>query len=374
MDERAHGDVIEDEIVASPPRRSRWLSSDRLGLAVVIGLLLVAVLWRIATWQLDYFAFLPGDAISTEGRVQVADEALSFEDDGVLYFTTVRSRRVTVLDYLQAQFDDSIELRDADEILQGRTTSERRAENQQAMLTSQETATVVAFAHLGVDLVEEDGAVIVRVAPDTAADQVLEVGDVVLAAGERRVGVSQDLVEVVGALRPGDELDLVVRPHEGGDEEVRSVVLGANDDGGPLLGVQLTTNVARILDPPVDVEIDAGNVGGPSAGLAWTLAVLDQLTPGDLTGGREVAVTGTIDINGAVGPIGGITQKVIAVGRRGIDVFIVPAVHVPEAEAAAGDGLEIIGVETLDDALAALASLGGNALALEPPAELLSGT
>ena len=114
-----------------------------------------------------------------------------------------------------------------------------------------------------------------------------------------------------------------------------------------------------LVDLPFDVGIDTASVGGPSAGLALTLAVLDVLTPGELTGGTGVATTGTIDVFGNVGPIGGAEQKAHAVRRAGIDVFLVPVANFEEAKAGAGDDLEVIAISTLDEALAVLAERGG---------------
>jgi PDZ domain-containing protein len=118
---------------------------------------------------------------------------------------------------------------------------------------------------------------------------------------------------------------------------------------------------------PFDVSIDPGQVRGPSAGLAFTLAVLDVLTPGDLTGGHPVAVTGTIDGLGNVGPIGGAEYKAIAAREAGAELFLVPAGEEDIAASRVGDGVTIVPVATLDDALEALAEIGGNALDLETP-------
>jgi PDZ domain-containing protein len=124
----------------------------------------------------------------------------------------------------------------------------------------------------------------------------------------------------------------------------------------------------RAIDLPFEVDIDTGDIGGPSAGLAFTLALIDELSPGDLTGGRDVAVTGTISLDGSVGAIGGLPQKVSAVRQNGYDLFLVPASQ-PELDdpeqlqrledIAQGD-VEIVPVESLDDALAALAARGGD--------------
>ena len=120
------------------------------------------------------------------------------------------------------------------------------------------------------------------------------------------------------------------------------------------------------MELPFEIDIDTGRIGGPSAGLAFTLTLIDELSEGDLLGGRDVAVTGEIDIDGAVGAIGGLPQKVSAVKQIGVDHFLVPASQSAEslaqARLVAGDDVEIIEVATLDDALAALQRLGGDAV------------
>ena len=126
---------------------------------------------------------------------------------------------------------------------------------------------------------------------------------------------------------------------------------------------------------PFEVDIDTGQIGGPSAGLAFTLALIDELTPGELTGGRNIAVTGTINLDGSVGAIGGLAQKVSAVEQHGVDVFLVPAsqreLEAPEPgepdpreklNDAGHNDVEIIPVANLDEALAALLELGGDPL------------
>jgi len=115
------------------------------------------------------------------------------------------------------------------------------------------------------------------------------------------------------------------------------------------------------VDLPIDVTIDSGTVGGPSAGLAFALAVLDVLTPGELTGGHRVAVTGTIALDGTVGGVGGAAQKAVTVRNAGYEVFLVPPEELADVKAAIGDDLRVIGVGTLAEALDALDSLGGDA-------------
>jgi PDZ domain-containing protein len=113
------------------------------------------------------------------------------------------------------------------------------------------------------------------------------------------------------------------------------------------------------LDFPVDVTIDPGTVSGPSAGLAFTLTIIDELTPGSLTGDQKVAVTGTIDLEGNVGEVGGVPQKTAAAVDAGAELMLVPRAEVRQARERAGDGLTVVGVDTIDDALRALRRHGG---------------
>ena len=153
-----------------------------------------------------------------------------------------------------------------------------------------------------------------------------------------------------------------------GDDPELATVAADDDPERAIIGVALEDRITD-FESSIDVDIDSGDVGGPSAGLAFTLAVLDVLTPGELTGGHRVAVTGTMDIDGNVGPVGGGAQKAIAVRNQGYEVFLVPSDELEEVQEAVGDDVRVIAVDTLDEALDALKSLGGNAgdlLALGP--------
>lgn len=142
------------------------------------------------------------------------------------------------------------------------------------------------------------------------------------------------------------------------------VVLGARegDTTKGFLGVSTFTRDLSFTFP-VEVTIDSGRVGGPSAGLAFTLGILDVMTPESLTGGLNVSVTGTITLDGSVGPIGGIHQKVMASRRAGVDLMLVPASEIDEARKYAGD-LRVESVESLTQALEVLTTVGGGNLVL----------
>ncbi len=162
-------------------------------------------------------------------------------------------------------------------------------------------------------------------------------------------------MDAITTLAPGSEVDLRVRR----DEAVTAVTVvtdaSLDDASTSRIGVELADD----FDPPFDVTIDLGReIGGPSAGLMFSLAIYDKLTPGSLTGGAYVAGTGTIDASGAVGPIGGIQQKIAGAEDRGATVFLVPSNNCQEAgDSQYADDVDLIKVATMDDAVTALESL-----------------
>jgi PDZ domain-containing protein len=157
------------------------------------------------------------------------------------------------------------------------------------------------------------------------------------------------------AKRPGT--DISVGFLRGGQHHTASIRVGADEQGHPVIGVFL----AEPLKFPIEVNIDTSDIGGPSAGLAMTLSILDELTPGNLTGGKMVAVTGEITSDGKVVDVGGVGQKAVAARHRGAALFIVPFDEVADARSRAGS-MPVVGVKTLADALTALRKAGGDPL------------
>jgi PDZ domain-containing protein len=179
----------------------------------------------------------------------------------------------------------------------------------------------------------------------------LRVGDVITAVDGRPLRRAADLAARSAADRPGETIALEVqRQHT---TRTVPVPVGLVGQGRVGLGI-----VIRALDPkitlPFPVSITAGNIGGPSAGLMMALSVYDLVGPVDLARGRIIAGTGTIDVDGDVGPIGGIAEKVAGAERAGATVFLAPASQVVAARAAASPKLHVIPVRTFEDAVAAL--------------------
>ena len=202
------------------------------------------------------------------------------------------------------------------------------------------------------------------------AEGFLTTNDVIVGLAGVPVFEVDDLIVGLSSYRPGDQVVFDVEAVDGSSPREVELRLGSREDDPSVafLGVAPQTRFEDAKDLPVNVRVNTGQVGGNSAGLALSLAILDVLTPGELTGGIRGATTGTIGLDGRVGPIGGIVQKVVAAREAGIDLFLVPEEELEEARAQA-DGLRIAGVADLDDALLVLAQAGGNAdfLALPIP-------
>lgn len=348
----------------------------RIGFLAASSLLIVMVASLVI--RVPYYVIAPGSSRPTEPLIAISG-ADTFDNDGAVDFLTVSERQATPLELLAAWMNPALEVR-SDEDLHGKQTpSENRTINLAMMAESKDAATYQALRRLGYEIgIDGKGAVIASVAEGAPASGSLAVGDVVTAIDGVPVMLSSQLVQIVGGRAPGDVLLFTVHHvDETGDgahaddgasrERVVPVTLGARPDDAARGYLGITTfTLGLSFRFPVQVTIESGAVGGPSAGLAFTLGILDRLTPGSITGGSTIATTGTISLDGTVGPIGGIKQKVRAAQREGVQLMLVPASQLDEALEVA-DGLDIQGVSTLDDALALLARRGGGDAVLPPP-------
>ena len=325
--------------------------------------LLAGAILAAFTVHIPYYEFRPGSVRPTASSV-VVEEVEAYPPGSDIAFTTVTLRRSTVASYVTAWFDDDVEVVDETVILGDRTPSENRQFNLQMMDTSKQEAIRVALLALGYDVrVDIDGVVVVQLVPGSAADGQLSVGDTILSIDGRELTEAADVTEIMDGRAPGDAVTLVVQPPDRSETRTVELQLGAAEDEPDrgIIGVLLQPRDPQ-YQYPFPIDIDSGDVGGPSAGLAFALGVVDVLTPGELTGGQQVAVTGTIDGLGNVGPVGGVEQKTAAAIDAGYDVFLVPSSEHEEAAERAGDDLQVIPVDTLEQALEALESLGGSGL------------
>jgi PDZ domain-containing protein len=320
----------------------------------ILGLVLGAAVTAAATTELDYFAFKPGPVYDIEEFVHAGDVG---ELNGDPLMLTVVYSDVSVLDAVFAELDPAVDLVQRERVRPANVSDEEyRERNQRSMEQSKQTALYVALTRLGYDVsIEGEGVSVEAIIEGTGAEGVLEVGDVVTAVNGVPVSAHPEAVTEIYKNDVGDVLDLDVVRGIGTEDETElqlqvELVEHTQEPGRPMVGFMAATYNWG-FESPIDVEIDSRNIGGPSAGLMYTLTILDLLSDDDIFAGRTVAGTGTIDRTGAVGSIGGIRQKVVAAAEEGADVVFVPAGNWEQALTAPVD-VELVKVETLDDALA----------------------
>lgn len=317
-----------------------------------------------------YLVYAPGSAIATQPAVEAPGTEVH-ESEGDVLFLTVSlrgaSRRIGFAEALVGWLHPDQDVFPRRAILGDQTGRENREEAAQEMSASQEVAAKVALEHLGYEVpVRGTGVLISGTIEGTPAAAVLEPGDAVVELDGEPIDTDVELRQAIAPRAAGDVVEVVVERGEDRERVAVDVELTSDpeDPSRTLLGVVNVATRDLSFDLPFPIEVDTRDVGGPSAGLALTLGILDVLTPGSLTGGHDVAVTGTIGLDGSVGQVGGIGQKTVAAVDAGADLILVPEGEAALAEDAAGD-VEVVGVASLDDALAALARIGGNALELD---------
>lgn len=325
-----------------------------LGL-VVAGLALIALV-AAAFIKVPYVVVSPGDAIPLDEQVVSVQGATTYDHRGEVVFLTVSvSRdRPNVYRALYGWLHPDIDVEHEEDIRGKEPSADERRLDITLMVQSQDVAKVVALQKLGYDAsLTALGALVLYVDPDGQAHGNVRLGDVITAIDGTPTADSAAVRRQIRTNEPGDTVAFTVRRADA--TQTFDVTLGEKE-GVAYAGIVSRTDFAA--DLPVDIEIATGPVQGPSAGLAFTLAIIDQMSPGDLTGGETVVVTGEIFPDGSVGAIGGIRQKVLTARHSGADFIIVPDGDLAEAKKAAG-GFKVVGVKTLDDALAALRDAGG---------------
>ena len=331
----------------------------RAGGSLVALFLLIALAALSTMVGLPYIVLKPGPVTNTLGTLDgrqliTVSGAKTYPTDGALDFTTVRvaggpGSRITIWDLLQAGLSPSEEVEPEEVYFPRGVTSEQVEEESAAeMVDSQQEAVAVALEALGEKVTQR--VVIARVADDAPSKDLLEAGDVIASVDGTPVTDSNAIRAAVGAHQPGEKVRLgLVR--DGKPVQVEAATRQA--DGRATVGVFL----GLTFEFPYDVKIDAGDVGGPSAGTMFALAVYDTLTPGALTGGQEIAGTGTIDSAGRVGPIGGIRQKLVGARDGGATWFLAPADNCSEVVGHVPDGLRVVRVGTFAEARGAVEAI-----------------
>jgi PDZ domain-containing protein len=224
------------------------------------------------------------------------------------------------------------------------------------MRESEVIAGAVALRKLGIEVVVETAVRVEEVLRESPSEGLLREGDVILAVDGRPVKTADEAVRRIGARKPGTPVDLTVRRDGQVEELTIRTVPHPENRARAAVGILVSASITQ--DLPLAITINPRDIKGSSAGLMFALEILDQLDPRDLTSGHVIAGTGTIDLAGVVGPVGGVKQKVAAAMRAGAQYFLVPFENLEEAKTAA-TSLEVIAVDDVDDALRALEEIAG---------------
>ncbi|MGW1215821.1 YlbL family protein [Streptomyces sp. NPDC002499] len=335
-------------------------------------LMLIALLCAGVFIPVPYSEMSPGPTVNTLGDhdgepvLQISGHK-TYAATGHLNMTTVR---VTSADYrmnlVEAVYgwlahDNKVVPHDT-LYPDGKTEEQSTQENAEEFSQSQESAKVAALRELKVPV--KSWVIVSTVVKDSPAEGKLHAGDVIKAVDGTAVKEPTDVAGLVTKHQPGQDVVFTIVPakEQAAAEKANktatktqdiTLTTTASDDAGEkraIVGISAGTDHTF----PFTIDIKLADVGGPSAGLMFSLGIYDKLTPGNLTGGKFVAGTGTIDDEGKVGPIGGIEMKLVGARSKGAQYFLTPADNCKAAAKDTPDGLTLIKVKTIDDALGAL--------------------
>ena len=344
-------------------------------LALVVAFVVVASLVTV-----PYYAIVPGDAIGVDRLITVPSQQ-RHPVHGRVLLTDVGVNTLKLIQWIPARLglEPNTDLVPKTLLTGGLPVKEFDEQGIVDMAESQLSAEAVALRQLGYSVPEHDvGVTLYIIIPGSAAwVSGLQVGDVVTAIDHTPTPNPDALVAAVRAHHPGDviavQVGSIAHPLPGHTVRVRLRSATQNGQTVPVLGIPRSTSPDQprgmgtqpVYDFPFPVSINSDQIGGPSAGLAFTLGIINSLAGGDITGGRVVAATGTIRPDGTVGDVGGVKQKTIAVEQAGATVFFVPPspdgahAELKLAQQVANGNLKVFEVGSLSDAMAQLGRLGG---------------
>jgi PDZ domain-containing protein len=357
------------------PRRTATMLASTL---LLIGLLCAGVLIKV-----PYAEMSPGPTVNTLGEhdgdpVLNIKDRKTYETSGHLNMTTVR---VTGADYRMnlvgavggwLQHDSAV-VPHSTLYPEDKSAEEVDQENAEEFSASQESAKVVALEELGIDVPSH--VIVGSVVKGGASQGKLHAGDIIRAVDGKRVSEPKDVAAAVTKHKPGEKVRFTVIPatkakaaekakRKVSARDEKQLVVGTKkaEDGRAIVGIQPAIGHTF----PFDIDIKLADVGGPSAGLMFSLGIVDKLTREDLTGGSFVAGTGTIDDKGKVGAIGGIQMKTVAARAKGAKYFLTPKDNCPSAAKDRPEGLTLVETDTMSDAMDALEKIRNDDTAALP--------
>ncbi|MEU3465278.1 PDZ domain-containing protein [Streptomyces sp. NPDC006733] len=343
------------------PRRTATLIAATMTL---IALLCVALLTPA-----PYAEMSPGPTVNTLGDhggepvLQISGHP-TYPTTGHLNMTTVRvtgaEYRMNLVEAVVGWIGHDEKVVEHDTLYpQGQTAEQADQQNAEEFTQSQDSAKVAALKRLNIPV--SSRVIVGVVVKDSASEGKLHAGDVIKAVDGTEVKNPGDVAKLVTKHQPGQNVTFTVIPEaaakkkETATQQVVVTTRKSTDEGKARAVVGIQAGVEHLF--PFTIDIKLADVGGPSAGLMFALGIVDKLTPGDMTGGKFVAGTGTIDDDGKVGPIGGIGLKTIGARGQGAQYFLTPADNCAEAAKDIPSGLTLVKVSTMDDAMAALENI-----------------
>lgn len=334
-------------------RLSRVSRRNKIAIALLVLLTVIVVALNLI--HVPYVIMRPGPATNTLGKVD-GKEVISvsgtttYPTDGALDFTTVSmsggpAYPVSVMDWLKAKYidDHAAIYPERDWFPKGTTAKQVEQQSSAQMTGAQQTATAVALRKAGFTVPEDVTVGVIDMSGKYPGQKFFKIDDKLDSVNGTKVTDLQSVHDAMTKVKPGDKVTVVIT-RKGQTQTLQVPTVDAG--GRAVFGIQLNP----IYHPTQQVTVTVGDVGGPSAGLMFTLAIYDKVTPGALTGGKRVAGTGTIDEVGDVGPIGGIRQKMVGAKDAGAAFFLAPSGDCDEVVGNIPKGLTVIKVNTFDQA------------------------
>ena len=304
----------------------------------------------------DYYFMSPGPPYQWE--IDYGNNE-NYEFEGNLYQLTIRRDEANVFVYLWSLVNPSYDLYPKELILPDGVTPQELSEiSIQNMRTSENVAIAVALKNIGYEIeTKGEGVAVVGLLDDSPVKNKLKKGDLLNSINNVQIFSATEFISTLRTYSIGETVSIgLIRVVDGVSEQLfieTTLIEHVEYKGEPMVGF-LATTVNERFDFPFEIDIKTGNVGGPSAGLMMALNVYNNLIPQDITNSMVVAGTGTIEIDGSVGPVGGIKQKIIAAKRAGAELILVPVANFEEAKPFETDDTAIIAVESFDDALSVI--------------------
>ncbi len=288
-----------------------------IGSALIITILFI---WGMF-YSLPYYVSKPGMAKELGPIITVEG---GDKDEGNFMLTTVRIGRANIFSYIEAKVRNYEELYPLDMILNKKETEEEyNARQLHLMAGSKLNAIEVAYRKAGLPVkYKYKGIYVVQVIPDMPAYRKLSAGDRIFKVDGKQLPSSEKFIDYVSKKHAGDKVELTYLRNKSTKNVTLKLQAFKEDPQKVGIGISLVDDKEIIVDPKVKVKTD--EIGGPSAGFMFSLEIYNQLAEGDLTKGYQIAGTGTIEVDGTVGPIGGIEQKIVAADKAGAEIFLAP--------------------------------------------------